>query len=138
MATMIPGGIEEFKTEGERCFYRFLESVAKPDQEFTSWYLPDIEGREPDFILFGSKVGLLIFEVKDWALDQIVEASPHTFTLKVGDRHEFRKNPLPRAREYLQSVMDRIKEDGRLVSRDPEDYAKPKIPIGVGVVFPNI
>jgi hypothetical protein len=36
MATMIPKGIEEFKTEGERRFYRFLESVAKPDQEFTA------------------------------------------------------------------------------------------------------
>ena len=45
MATMIPGGIEEFKTDGERRFYRFLESVAKPDHEFTTWYLPDIEGR---------------------------------------------------------------------------------------------
>src|SRR5512139_186376 len=48
------------------------------------WYLPDIEGREPDFILFGSEVGLLIFEVKDWALEQIVEANPHTFILKIG------------------------------------------------------
>jgi hypothetical protein len=43
MATMIPGGIEEFKTEGERRFYRFLESVAKPDQEFTSWSLPTLK-----------------------------------------------------------------------------------------------
>ena len=56
----------------------------------------------------------------------------------MGDRHESRKNPLQQAREYLQSVMDRIREDGRLVSRDPEHYGKPKIPIGVGVVFPNI
>jgi hypothetical protein len=109
MATMIPKGIEEFKTEGERRFYRFLESVAKPDQEFTAWYLPDIAGREPDFVLFGSEVGLLIFEVKDWALDQIVEANLHSFTLQVGDRHEPRKNPLQQAREYLQSLMDRIK-----------------------------
>ena len=83
-------------------------------------------------------MGLLIFEVKDWALDQIVEASPHTFTLKLGERHESRKNPMHQAREYLQSVTDRIKEDGRLVSRDPEHYRKPKIPIGYGVVFPNI
>jgi hypothetical protein len=79
MATMIPKGIEEFKTDGERRFFRFLASVAKPDHEFTSWYLPDIEGREPDFILFGSEVGLLIFEVKDWVLEQIVEGSPYTF-----------------------------------------------------------
>ena len=83
-------------------------------------------------------MGLLIFEVKDWALDQIVEASPHWFALQMGDRQEPRKNPLQQAREYLKSLMDRIKEDGRLVSRDPEDYGKPKIPIGVGVVFPNI
>ena len=83
-------------------------------------------------------MGLLIFEVKDWALDQIVEANPHWFTLKLGERHEFRKNSLQQAREYLQSVMDRIRKDGRLVSRDPEDYGKPKIPIGYGVVFRNI
>ena len=65
MATTIPGGVEDFKTEGEWRFYRFLESVAKPDHELTTWYLPDIEGREADFILFGSEVGLLIFEVND-------------------------------------------------------------------------
>jgi hypothetical protein len=28
MATMIPKGIEEFKTDGERRFYRFLESLS--------------------------------------------------------------------------------------------------------------
>jgi hypothetical protein len=138
MATMIPKDIEEFKTDGERRFYRFLESVAKPDHEFTTWYLPDVEGREPDFILFGSEVGLLIFEVKDWVLDQIVEANPHTFTLEVGERHEPRKNPLQQAREYLESLMDHLREDGRLVSRDPQHQGKPKIPIGMGVVFPNI
>jgi hypothetical protein len=30
MATMIPGNIEEFETEGEKAFYKFLEGVAKP------------------------------------------------------------------------------------------------------------
>jgi hypothetical protein len=30
MATMIPGDIEEFGTEGEKAFYKFLEGVAKP------------------------------------------------------------------------------------------------------------
>jgi len=31
MATMIPSDIEEFETEGEKTFYKFLEGVAKPD-----------------------------------------------------------------------------------------------------------
>ena len=30
MATMIPGDIEEFGTESEKAFYKFLEGVAKP------------------------------------------------------------------------------------------------------------
>ena len=30
MAMMIPGDIEEFGTEGEKAFYKFLEGVAKP------------------------------------------------------------------------------------------------------------
>jgi hypothetical protein len=32
MATMIPKEIDEFKSEGEKRFYRLLESVARPDQ----------------------------------------------------------------------------------------------------------
>jgi hypothetical protein len=71
MATMIPSDNEYFKTDGERRFYRFLENVAKPDAQHIVWYLPDIKGEEPDFLLFCEKIGLVIFEVKDWALSQI-------------------------------------------------------------------
>jgi hypothetical protein len=44
MATMIPGDIEEFGTEGEKVFYKFLEGVAKPDAHYLCWYTPDING----------------------------------------------------------------------------------------------
>ena len=43
MATMIPGDVASFTTEGERQFYRFLEGVAKPDAQNISWYTPDID-----------------------------------------------------------------------------------------------
>ena len=76
MATMIPSDIDDFNTDGERRFYEFLQSVAKPDQRYNCWYLPDVEGKEPDFVLFCEEIGLVIFEVKDWALDQIEEANP--------------------------------------------------------------
>ena len=65
MATMIPENVGRFTTEGEKQFYRFLESVAKPDSQYIAWYTPDLKGKEPDFILFGDKIGLIVFEVKD-------------------------------------------------------------------------
>ena len=79
MATMIPANVETFITEGEKQFYRFLESAAKPDSKYIAWYTPDLKGKEPDFILFSDKVGLIVFEVKDWALEQIREANPQHF-----------------------------------------------------------
>jgi len=94
MATMIPENVEIFTTEGERQFYRFLESVAKPNSQYIVWYTPDIKGEEPDFILFGNKVGLIVFEVKDWTLEQIREANPQHFILSIGGKTQSRKNPL--------------------------------------------
>jgi len=64
LATITPANIECFITEGEQQSYRFLEAVAKPDAQYLCWYIPDIRGKEPDFILFSNKLGLIILEVK--------------------------------------------------------------------------
>jgi hypothetical protein len=138
MASMIPDYINEFTTEGERRFYYFLQAFAKPDDLYTTWYLPDLHGQEPDFILYCNAIGLIVFEVKDWSLDQIREADPHSFLLRMGKDHKRLKSPLHQARDYLNSLMDTIKADGQLVSRDTNHYGKAKIPIDCGVVFPNI
>jgi hypothetical protein len=138
MATMIPENVEEFKTEGERQFYKFLEVVAKPDSRHITWYTPNIEGKEPDFILFSQNVGLIIFEIKDWMLDQIREANPQYFRLQVGNKIESRKNPFQQSRDYLYDIVDKIKKDGQLIARDPVHHGNIKIPFSCGVVFPNI
>jgi len=138
MATMIPSDVDQFTTDGERQFYRFLERVARPDSRYLSWYLPDIRGKEPDFLLFSDEVGLIIFEVKDWTLEQIREADPQYFVLDMGGKTEKRRNPLQQARDYFADVMNRIKEDGVLLSSDPRFKGKVKIPVNCGVVFPNI
>ena len=80
---MIPENVQTFKTDGERAFYQFLQSVAKPDDQYIVWYSPDLNDQEPDFVLYNKNTGIVIFEVKDWALDQIVEADPHTFKLEI-------------------------------------------------------
>ena len=59
MAIMIPNDVEEFQTEGERVSFRFLQSVAKPDYRYVAWYLPDVNGKEPDFLLYGDDIGLV-------------------------------------------------------------------------------
>jgi len=138
MATMIPDDVDNFGTDGERQFYGFLKTAAKPDSKYLAWYLPDINGREPDFILFCKDTGLTIFEVKDWSLNQIQEANPHHFTLTMGGHQEQIESPLKQAKTYCRSLMDKIRDDRRLLSRDPQHLGNSKIPIGDGVVFPNI
>jgi len=138
MAEMIPDGVEEFKTGGEKIFYKFLKTVAKPDDRYFCWYTPDIEGQEPDFLFFCEGAGLIIFEVKDWVLHQIAGADSHSFFLRVNGREEPRKNPFKQAHDYVGFVKDKIRKDGLLVSKDPRYLGKPKIPISCGVAFPNI
>ena len=58
MATMMPSDIEEFGTEGEKAFYKFLEGVAKPDAHYLCWYLPEVNGKDPDFLLYCEEVGV--------------------------------------------------------------------------------
>ncbi len=138
MATIIPPDVEDFATDGERQFYGFLRSVAKPDSAFIVWYCPDVEGREPDFILYNDQVGLLIFEVKDWALHQIIEADPKHFKLTINGAEESRTNPLEQAHQYQTQMFQAIHHDGHLLSRDPAHYGKPRVPVSTATVFTNI
>jgi hypothetical protein len=63
MAMMMPSDIGEFETEGEKSFYKFLEGVAKPDAHCLCWYLPEVNGNEPDFLLYCEEVGVENYRV---------------------------------------------------------------------------
>ncbi|MFO8083770.1 MAG: 3'-5' exonuclease [Desulfobacterales bacterium] len=138
MAKMIPDNVEQFTTEGERHVYNFFKKVAVPDDKYSIWYAPDIQNREPDFVLFCNKIGLIVFEVKDWDLNQFEKVDQNSCTLWFGSKKETRKNPLQQARDYIHVLMEKIIQDGRLVSKDPKFYNKPAIPMDYGVIFPNI
>ena len=138
MAKMIPDNVQNFKTDGEKAFYHFLQTVAKPHNQYIAWYSPDLSCQEPDFVLYNPDSGLVIFEVKDWALDQIIKANPHSFKLRFGSKIESRANPLQQAKGYMHDLMDVLKGDGRLISKDPIHLGKTIIPMSYGVVFTNI
>ena len=69
--------------------------MARPDKYFLAWYEPTIgiSGSEPDFILYGNSLGLLVLEVKDWDIDQIGEVDPHIFMIWIAGKEETRTNP---------------------------------------------
>lgn len=138
MATMIPDNVQTFKTEGEGGFYRYLQTVAKPHGHYITWYSPDLSGQEPDFVLYNPDSGLVIFEVKDWALEQIIEADPKVFKIRIKGKLESRNNPLQQASGYMYDLMDVLKDDGQLISKDPAHLGKAIIPMSCGVVFTNI
>ena len=96
MARIHPEEIGDLEnpTEGERTVFRLLREAALPDSDFIGWYGPAFreQGREPDFVLFGNRHGLLVLEVKDWLIDQIEEADSHNFKIWIGGREESKTN----------------------------------------------
>lgn len=138
MATMIPDDIEEFNTNGEKVFYHFLESVAKPDEQYLGWYAPEVNESEPDFVLYCREIGLVVFEVKDWQIEQIREVNSKKFVVDFGGKEISCTNPHQQAKGYLYNILDCLAKDGKLVSREGPNFGKPKVPISIGVVFPNI
>ncbi len=64
---------------------------------------PNIKGQEPGFLLFSVKHGLLVVEVKDWLVQQILEADTHRVILTVNGRRESRTHPDRQARGYVNT-----------------------------------
>ena len=133
MATMFPSDVTDFSTPGGGAVYRFLRQAARPDADFLVWYSPDIEDREPDFILLSPDCGLIVLEVKDWLAGQLLEADPKTALLRMGDREERRKQPLAQAREYVNNLMSLLGRGtpGAKGRRRP-------CPVTWGAVFPHM
>jgi Superfamily I DNA and RNA helicases len=140
MATLIPHSNTSFTTQGESRFYDFLKEAAKPDSQCIAWYSPQVGGREPDFVLYTPEVGLVVFEVKDWITTQVAFADAKTFRLRFSEnREEVRANPIFQGREYIFSILNKIRAAGRaLLSSDPRYQGKPAIPVHCGVVFANM
>jgi len=142
MARMYPEQMEGFEeaTEGEKKVFAFIKEAAKPHKDFTCWYQPSVgsQGKVPDFVLYGKKVGILVLEVKDWASHQILSYTPHHFTVQFSGKSEQKTNPLKQAKSYTHALMEKLREIPDFISREPAHEGGLKIPVGRMVVFPNI
>lgn len=140
MATILPHDTTAFTTAGEKRFYAFLRDALKPDSHCLAWYSPKVDDLEPDFVVYTPEVGLVVFEVKDWLLEQIYDADQRSFGLRLpGGTEERRTNPLQQAREYMFALLNRIKQAcPQLLTKEARYQGKAKVPIEHAVVFSNI
>lgn len=135
MARMFPDEVSAFTTVGEAEVYDFLARTARPDNRYMAWYSPDIEDREPDFILLSPECGLIVLEVKDWTLDQILELDPTSALLRIGNKEERRKQPLAQAHGYVHNLLSLFHKHS---ARDSRGKISLSFPITWGAVFPHI
>lgn len=142
MARMFPDDIAGYDraTEGEKRIFRFLREAARPQKDFICWYGPALgtAGKEPDFILFSRRFGLLVVEVKDWKAKQIISFNPHQFTILVSGKKQKKTNPDRQARGYVVALKEMLQGFPEFLSEHPRHAGNLKIPIGRMVAFPNI
>ncbi len=128
LALMIPSPIPPDATPGERHVYGALSAL--PD-ELTICYRRLFPGRrhvdEPDFVVIGREIGLIVLEVKDWKGGRRPEG------LRAG-------NPLEQAKRYVHGLQDLVRQHGFPVLVEPEgphrkDLVFPCVP---AVVFPHL
>ena len=99
------------------------------------WYEPIINNRCPDFVVLGPDIGLIVLEIKDWSIDYIKSADRNNFTLI---SNEVKKNPLKQAREYIFSIVDRLKQNEYLVENNGLYKGNLIFTYGYGVIFTEI
>lgn len=89
---MIPNDVDCSITDGERQFYR-LSGSPGPDSRYLSWYLPDIKGKEPDFLLLrrGGPRHLRGQGLDPWS--RSARPTPSTSFWDMGGKTEKRRNP---------------------------------------------
>lgn len=126
MAMMIPPSPPEDATLGERRVYHLFEKLPAL---FTAWINPSLDGVTADLILYTPKNGLIVFEVKDWTLDQVVSADRNEVQLRVGWEVVKRSCPLGQTRMYLNRLKALFQRPGEKLFL---------LPLQCGVVFPNM
>jgi hypothetical protein len=100
-------------------------------------YFEPIQGRQPDFVIIGLDLGILVLEVKGYTkntLWQINHEEWHIVTTSSGDQAII-KSPMKQARDNMFHLVDVLKKDKNLVQLDGKYKFSLKFPYGHGVVF---
>lgn len=123
---IIPAIIPNDATPGEERLFHFFEKLSSA---FHIWFNPSLGDKIADFVTYSPKNGLLVLEVKDWTLDQVVEADKFHVRFRYGWNEVIRTCPRGQSENYLnclKALFSHPYRSGFL------------LPLACGVVLPNI
>ncbi len=139
MARLIPESVfsDSDITVGEKRLIRNL--YQNLEDSCIIWYQPKLpSSRRPDLIVYIPNIGLLLYEVKDWSIDQIISANADSWSVKFNSSIENRTNPFKQARNYFYKLSDRLKLETLLLSDEKKFQGRIKFPIATAVALSNI
>ena len=136
MARTFPSNLSnyDFKELGEERVFNILKNLS---DDCRVWYevVLGVRSRKPDFMVLDPSRGIVILEVKDWAKETIVGASPTAFRLKSkGGEHVDQKNPIRKCKVYLEEATEVLELEPVLIGKRD----KLLCPIDYFVVFPKL
>ena len=100
-------------TAGERAVFELFKRKLAP----AGWEIytqPHLNGLRPDFVLLNPKIGIAVFEVKDWNLDAMryrVESDGDGLPVLIGERDGLsfsiqKDNPVNKVNKYRKAIFD--------------------------------
>ena len=128
------------QTESLKEVFRFLREAARPEGDVVCWFHPRIggSGNDPDFVLFGRYIGILVLEVRDWTIRRIESYTPHHFTLRESKKTIREINPDKKAGKCAEVLNERISSGAKERANGPGIGISSGVPVGTMVAFPRI
>lgn len=94
--------------------------------------------RQPDFVVLGPRMGILLLEVKGWKRQTLVGATRDAVELETAQGRVTQANPLRQARDYALELVDVMKADSALVHAEGLFRGQLLFPYGWGVIFSHM
>src|SRR5579859_6449683 len=129
------------QTYGERLVEKLLRAL--PAEEYFWCKEPHIANvkysnrQNPDFIIIGAWIGVIVLEIKDWV--RIRSANQRNFEIERRDGTiAIIQNPVLTAREYTLNLLDNFRKRNELIHNGGQYDGKFKFPWRYAVAMPNI
>jgi len=141
MAIIIPDSALGDRAYGINAGEKYLLNKLKealPDDAYV-WHNLDLPNHyQPDVTAYIPRLGIVIFEVKDWKKETIVGISPDFWTIVCDGQRKQVRSPLEQVRSYYFELAGLFRSKRVLLREDGNYKGTFRLPIAHVVAFTNI